>query len=208
MSIRYLESRGLNRSSKVALFMKLWDIPMTEEQRQKLGERSKVTQKTSEFGNMNNAGTPYPSESCLVNRFHPDFETVIELGVRELVYAIGIDRNYITYTSCEGHDYDGTRSENDMRHVGIIARSEAEFEKAKADFENVNDIVKDKLSDTPVELALMTHSVKTDDVEMPVIDFYLAKRLEASWEDYFQAVDAATLIVLDGFGQFAEPTIQ
>lgn len=205
MSIRYLESRNLNRSSQVELFMKLWDVPVTDEQRQVLGERMKVTQKTSEFGNMNNAGTPYPSESCLVNRFHPNFETVIEPGVRELVYAIGIDRNYVTYTSCEGHDYAGTQSENDMRHVGIIARSQMEFEQAKTEFENINLKVKDKLLDTPIELALMTHSVTTDNKEMPVIDFFLAKRIDANWDDYFQNLDKATSIVLDGFNQLADP---
>ncbi|WP_329842415.1 hypothetical protein [Stenotrophomonas hibiscicola] len=105
MNVRFLESRGFNQSTQVDLFIRLWDTPIDEVVSERLAILAPLQQISSPFGNMNNTGTPYPSTSCLASRFHPDFESVIEPGVKGLLFAIAIDHNLVTYTSCEGHDY-------------------------------------------------------------------------------------------------------
>lgn len=197
MTLRYIEPRNFNSSSKVEQFIRLWDKPLDDRTRAILAEKAKVTQRRSEYGNINNAGTPYPSPSCLVNRFHPDFESVLEPGVRDLVYAVGIDHGLVTYTSCEGHDYRQTNEWNDVRHVGLIARNEAELEAVKALFERVAERAGLELSDSPIELGLMIHTVAGDGREYPAVDFFLLKRDKADWDAYFAALDEASVMVVD-----------
>jgi hypothetical protein len=189
MAIRYLPPRTKNRTSRLALLRQLWDVPVTKAQQDELACRAVVTQQRSRFGNLNNQGTPYPSESCLVTRFHPSFESVIEPGVRPLLAAIAIDLDLVTYTSCEGHHYDGTAQAPDERHVGIIPRSTEEERRVLALFERAATRSNARYPAAAAEVALMHHTVVDGDVACPAIDLYVCKPAGASWEAYFADID-------------------
>jgi hypothetical protein len=189
MAIRYLPPRTKNQTSRLALLRQLWDMPVTKAQHDELACRAVVTQQRSRFGNLNNQGTPYPSESCLITRFHPSFESVIEPGVRQLLAAIAIDLDLVTYTSCEGHLYAGTAQPPDERHVGIIPRSTDEERRVLALFERAAAISNARDPAAAAEIALMHHTVVDGDVAYPAIDLYVCKPARASWEAYFADID-------------------
>jgi hypothetical protein len=190
MTIRYLSPRTENRSTRVELFMRLWDTPVSPEQQAEIARRVVIKQVRSPYGNINDQGTPYPSRSCFVNRFHPDFESVIEPGVRSLLAAVAIDLDLVTYTSCEGHRYPGTPRNPDERHVGIVARSPAEAERVLAKFERAASVTNARHADKAAEVAIMRHTLTDGDIAYPAIDLYVCRRVVASWDAYFADLDA------------------
>ncbi|CAM2005473.1 hypothetical protein [Acanthopleuribacter pedis] len=190
MTVTYLKPRQWNQSLQVSLFMKLWDQPLTEDQAATLKAKAPMSQKRSAFGNLNIEGTPFPSQSCLASRFHPDFVSVLEPGVIELVEAVGVHHNLITYTSCEGHHYHHPETANDERHVGILSRDKAEHAAVLRLFEAAAAFINRTGNNTPVEGALMDHGVSDGDRVYPAADLYLVKRDGFSWAAYFDAVDA------------------
>jgi hypothetical protein len=189
MTIRYLSPRAHNRSGRVDLFMKLWDRPLSEAQSNQLKKVAPVSQQRSSAGNLNNEGTPYPSLSCLISRFHPDFEGVIEPGVKELLLMIAVDLNLVTYTSCEGHHYSNSDCEPDERHVGMIPRNAEELSAILNVFEQVGTDVNSRYPDGPVEVAIMKHTVLDYEKAYPAVDIYLSRREGATWQGYFDHVD-------------------
>ncbi len=197
MTIRYLSPRGHNRSGRVDLFMKLWDRPLSEAQAEQLKKVAPVSQQRSASGNLNNEGTPYPSLSCLISRFHPDFEGVLEPGVKDLLLMVAVDLNLVTYTSCEGHYYRDSDCEPDERHVGVIPRNAAELSTTLILFEQVGAEVNGRYPNGPVEVALMKHTVLDGEKVYPAVDLFLSRREGATWEAYFEHVDevCAELIV-------------
>ncbi len=191
MSVRFLESRGHNHSTRVDLFIRLWDTPLPDADAERLATVAPIQQISSSFGNMNNTGTPFPSTSCLASRFHPDFESVIEPGVKAFLFAIAIDHNLVTYTSCEGHDYRLDDRTPDERHVGVVGRDQAEHQRIVDAFTGVAVAFNACPPSPAIEAALMIHSVHSGEREYPAVDLYLSKREAASWDDYFAEVDAA-----------------
>jgi hypothetical protein len=189
MMIRYLSPRQVNRSSNVELVMRLWDTP---NQQAKIARGTAIKQIRSPYGNINEQGTPYPSQSSFLNRFHPDFEAMIEPGVRALLAAVALDLDLVTYTSCEGHRYPGTPRPPDERHVGIVARSPAEAERVLAKFERVAAVTNARHTDEAAEVAIMQHTLADGDIVYPAIDLYVCRREAASWDAYFADLDAVS----------------
>lgn len=188
--IRYLSPRRENRSSNIERVMRLWDTPVTPAQQTEIARRVVIKQLRSPYGNINDQGTPYPSQSCFVNRFHPEFEAMIEPGVRSLLAAVAIDLDLVTYTSCEGHRYPGTPRAPDERHVGIVARSPAEAERVLAKFEQAASVINARHADKATEVALMRHTLTDGDIVYPAMDLFVCRRMESSWDAYFADVDA------------------
>ncbi len=189
MTIRYLSPRYENRSSYVDRFIRLWDTPISAAQQEELGRRVVVKQLRSPFGNINDQGTPYPSQSCFINRFHPAFESVIEPGVRSMLAAVAIDLDLVTYTSCEGHRYPGTERAPNERHVGIVARSAEEVERVIAIFERAATVTNARHPDKSVEIAIMRHTLRDGETVYPAVDIYVTRRGDTSWDSYFAEVD-------------------
>ncbi|WP_349657206.1 hypothetical protein [Xanthomonas sp. 10-10] len=192
MGIRQLQPRSQNNSARLGLFIRLWDLPLDEMQMVRIAEEAPMSQRRSEFGNLNNDGNPFPSQSCLASRFHPNFLDVVEPGVKDLLVAIAFEHNLVTYTSCEGHDYRPVGHMPDERHVGIVPRSSQEMDLVVNLFNSLGCMLNAQLSCEPVEIAMMVHSVREDHVVYPAVDLYLSKRSSADWDDYFYRVDAAT----------------
>jgi hypothetical protein len=188
VTVRYLAPRRENRSSHVDLIIRLWDTPLSPAQQAEVARRVVVKSVRSPYGNINVNGTPYPSQSYFVSRFHPDFEATIEPGVRTLLAAVAIDLDLVTYTSCEGHRYP-TRTP-DERHVGVVARSADEAERVVARFERAAIATNARHPDQAAEVALMRHTLHDGDKTYPAIDLYVCRREAASWDAYFADVDA------------------
>lgn len=190
MAVRYLPPRTKNASSNLTTFLRFWTRSVPAELQRRIEAQYPLSQLRSPFGNLNNRGTPYPSDSCLAPRWHPHFQSVIEPGVVELVKVMTDHHGLVTYTSCEGHHYEGTGRSDDERHVGMVARSPREFEAMLHTFEDVGAKVNDEHSDSAVEVAIMKHSVQGDERTYPAVDLYLSRKGAAAWSEYFASVDA------------------
>ena len=188
MAVKFLQPRAVNRSRKVDLLIKLWDRPLTPSQQEQLAELARVKQSKSEHGNINN-GTPFPLFSCLLGRYHPDFEAVLEPGVKDLVLIVANHHNLITYTSCEGHIYPNAEHPNDQRHVGIVARDQEERKKVLELFVEAGNHVNARFPAAAVEVGVMDHVLNAKDKVYPAVDLYLSRKEDSTWDDYFSELD-------------------
>lgn len=188
-AVRYLFPRDDNRSYNLAALLRTWDLPVSAAQQDEIGRRAPMRQQRSAYGNLNHGGTPHTSASCLANRFHPDFESLIEPRVLPLVAAIAIDLDLVTYTSCEGHHYVGMSGCADERHVGVIARNADENASTLVLFESAAATTNARHRGAAAEAALMRHTVLDGEVAYPAIDLYVCRAIDASWEAYFADVD-------------------
>lgn len=71
------------------------------------------------------AFSPQTSRYCgnTLSRWHPQFTELLEPGVREVVRSSAFDRDWITYTSCEGHLRESAGSLYPrLCHIGFIPR--------------------------------------------------------------------------------------
>lgn len=189
-AVRYLSPRDENRSARLAALLRTWDLPVSADQQDEIGRRVPMRQQRSAYGNLNHEGTPYTGASCLANRFHPDFESLIEPRVLPLVAAIAVDLDLVTYTSCEGHHYVGMPRRADERHVGVIARNAGEIASTLVLFESAAVTTNARHRGAAAEVALMRHTVLDGEVAYPAIDLYVCKAIDAPWEAYFADVDA------------------
>lgn len=148
----------------------------------------------SKFGNINIDCTPHSSRSLLLPASDGAFFTHIEPGVRRLVAAF-VALGLITYTSCEGHDYDeGTPDE---RHVGLVIRTLDEKERVLELWNSIGTSVGGLAAAQSCELGYMDHSLACGDRRVRALDLYIVKRPNAGWEGYFRDVDDMSAAVAD-----------
>lgn len=84
------------------------------------------------------AAIPDSSRHALPGKFgaiaitpsHPDFLKQIEVGVRNLVKLIAVDIGWITYSSCEGHQFT-SKCQLLPRHVGVLPRNSFELHRQR-----------------------------------------------------------------------------
>jgi uncharacterized protein len=76
---------------------------------------------TTAAGNINSTGNLGDYRGYMLARHHALFLQSIEPGVRPLISAI-IAKGWITYSSCEGHQYVGFDLTPVERYVGILPR--------------------------------------------------------------------------------------
>ena len=188
MTVKILPARERNFAKKVDALIRIWDRPLSEKEKEMLAQLAPVKQQVSDYGNINNGAPNTLSSSCLISRTHPHFENVIEPGAKDLVVCVAKYHNLITYTSCGGHRYDDGTA-NNRRHVGIIARDDAEQERAMALFMAAGEVINARYPDAAIEIAVMPHALQDGDKSYPALDLYLHNKPEKGWDAYFAEAD-------------------
>src|SRR5262249_18460259 len=92
-------SPRINRISNMENFMRSWDDPAHP----KNSRRAHLRQ--TSYGNINKTGIPGDYGTEILSRWHPQFDAALEPGVKEIVLILVRRFGWITYSSCEGHDY-------------------------------------------------------------------------------------------------------
>lgn len=177
---RVNEFRGLDR------FVASWNDPTHPDNSVELEPRS------TPFGNINDSGVRVDYSSHVITRWHPQFTAVIEAGVRDLTCILALEWNWITYSSCAGHQY----SRDDMapaeRHVGVLPRNTAESKrilralltaKLAAEFHNRQKLMR------PVEIVIERGILHCDGKQFDVIDLCFRRGLLRSWRAYFRYLE-------------------
>jgi uncharacterized protein len=124
-------SPSVNRFGNAREFIRRWDA------RAERSAPSDLRIASSAEGRINQTGRADCARSVIVTGWHPQFEDLIEAGVRPLVRLLVKEFNWITYTSCAGHPRapsDKAKNEDErignesfsFRHVGLLARDKCE----------------------------------------------------------------------------------
>lgn len=150
------------------------------------------TVERSATGNINLGSQARTAPSHLLPRGHKDFYRFIEPGVLPWVAFVVTELDLITYTSCEGHRY--PNGDIDERHIGMLVESPQKVDLLR----NLHEDVEVDLDSTPCCLGWMDHTVVGDGLCWRAIDIFLMRRIDSSWADYFECLDEATAIVING----------
>lgn len=165
-------------------FIQQWDEPeVTDTPLRPYSRRSP-------FGNLNSSGEPGCEEALVLTMRDRSFAGVLEDGVRDLVVAFACRRGWITYTSCEGHEYPGTGREPVERHVGLLPRNATEWFAIRKYLEDACQWSSSQGAGSTVEYALMEQTLIDGIEAFPVIDIYFAVRQGEHWADYFSSLPA------------------
>jgi len=156
-----------------------------------------VELKKSHFGNVNSSGE-IDYQGFSLSRWHPQFVDSLEKGVRELVLTLVEDFGWITYSSCEGHRYGGTRISPCERMVSLYPRSRDEFRIMIRTLKRVTRKV--NTDGGPVRLRVVACNL-TDKASGKIhkgVDLIFARAKD--WDSYFNRLPKFYLMTLNALG--------
>lgn len=158
--------------------------------------RREVRYVVGKYGNINLKGTPDCHTGSIVSPFHPSFESIIEPGVRDLVNTFVTNWGCVTYTSCEGHPYSGTKIAPTERVVGILPRSDAELTNLYSALREIVSTTERTLCECAVVFEAIQTKLYSDTGAHDVMDIRLGLRNGHQWSDYWSQIDDAYALVL------------
>lgn len=148
------------------------------------------------YGNINSTGELGNYAGHALTPWHPQFEASLEPGVRELILRLN-DLNWITYTSCEGHRYEGVALMPTERHVGILPRSVAEAGDIAQLLRRVSAQVNRRAPLRAVRVTVLRHRLDSEGQAHEAIDLFFSRKRFYPWRVYFRHLD-------DAYRQFLE----
>lgn len=158
--------------------MQSWDDPSHAE------NRDAVNLYMTGFGNINSTGELGNYHGHAVSKWHPLFEKSLESGIKELTLLLVNRFGWITYTSCEGHWYQGVSLHPVERHVGLLPRSTTEAHSIESLLNRVKIRVNRRYWWTMVYLEVLVHTLESDGKIYRVIDLFFRRRF-IPWKFYF-----------------------
>jgi uncharacterized protein len=173
----------INRMEDVDDFVAAWDLPSHPR------NRGDIEMHRTRFGNINSTGQPGNYFGPALSRWHPRFVEAIEHGVRELVLELTGRRGWISYTSCEGHQYGGLDIRPVERYVGLLPRSEVEAQSIQSLVAGIRHAA----GPWPKAVSFEASDEILTGGSSPyrTVDVWFRRHPDASWERYFQSLDAA-----------------
>lgn len=173
-----------NRLPHLGRFLRGWDQPNA------LINFSPVELCKTSFGSINRGGETGKTGGDTLTRWHPEFFNSIEDGIRPLIELVIEHFDWITYSSCEGHLYEGFEVPPVPRHLGLVPRSERELETMRTSLEAGITEVHQTLPRNPVTLELMIHTLEGDEMVRTAVDLFFRRGFQATWPTYFERLDA------------------
>lgn len=170
----------VNKVDDLRSFMQGWDDPSHSK------NSAAVDLRVTQYGNINETGIPGNYRSGILSRWHPQFYSSLEAGIKELVLVIIECFDWITYSSCEGHCYGGLSVDPTERQIGLLPRNEKESNAISLCLSTIADAVNDECAGSAVNLAVFWETLESDLGVLPVIRVRFSKCPSASWESYFQ----------------------
>lgn len=167
----------------LAKFLAAWDDPGRVE--------NVVTANlcTTPFGNINSTGEVGDYQGHALTRWHPQFDDAIEPKIRALVHLLIERFDWVTYSSCQGHLYEGHPEVPVERSVGLVPRTRAESQEISGIMRTVIHRVTRRFWEAPILLELLVHTLESEDTVRPALDFCFRRHPSATWEQYFEYLD-------------------
>jgi uncharacterized protein len=156
-----------------------------------------VVLNSTEYGNISETGELGDYRGHALSRWHPQFASSVEEGIRPLVLLLVERCGYITYTSCEGHSYPGRDVPPVERHVGLLPRDEAERQVMVATLRSACRSVGTASGARHVRMGVLRHKLETQNGARPVVTLFFFRRwLNSPWSSYFSELDEVTRLTV------------
>lgn len=153
-------------------------------------------------GNINQTGELGDYRGHALSRWHPQFEASLEPGIRSLVCLLVRRFNVVTYTSCEGHAYQGLPLKPVERHVGVLPLTSEQRVYLQALFESIGSDINRRYRRGAVRLVTVTHTLDVEAGSRAVLTLFFRRR-RASWASYFRELDQVYRDTLAAFDRVA-----
>jgi hypothetical protein len=177
--MRFRRSHDVNRMVGLDDFLASWENPEHPQ------NNAPVALHTTEYGNINASGEPGDYRGYTLSKWHARFSDSMEHGIRELVLLLVMGRQWITYSSCEGHYYRRRGLASVERRVGLFPRSDAE-QRAIVDFlAAIATQVNRRLWLSPVRVNVRVRELQGDQASHSVVDLIFQRSWWATWERYY-----------------------
>tara|TARA_R100000988_G_C3959928_1_gene145633 strand:+ start:387 stop:899 length:513 start_codon:yes stop_codon:yes gene_type:complete len=135
--------------------------------------------------------TTVPSAPTLP-AWYPRFADYLEEGIRDLCLFFVQDLSLITYTSCQGHFHPGADNRLSHRHVGLLPRSEKEYEKIHDFFLRSIRRLQLEVPMVGVAVGIIRHKLSDPTISRAVLDLEFYRPLDATVEQYLYDLENAT----------------
>lgn len=181
-----------NRLDDIAGFLARWDAPTDAR------SAGWYTLARSPYGNINTSGLPADYVAPDVTPHDADWTSAIEPGVLPIVRTLVSDHHFVTYTSCEGHDYRPSDLPAAYRQVGVLPRDPAEAQRVADVLTRLVAAVTDA-AELPSEVRVIAWRATLDCAAsgraVPVFDLTVEPAPNVGLTEYFAALDRATVVV-------------
>lgn len=142
-------------------------------------------------GKINNTGHPHDYSSPMLTKWHPQFQNLLEPGIRSLVTEIVNGFHWITFSSCEGH-YHHHDNIIDNRHVSIIARHEKEHYQIFSVLENVAKLTNQHVDGEYIQILILPVTLESEQKVFKGVKVFFEKKKHATVIQYFSRLDTFT----------------
>ena len=139
------------------------------------------------YGNINSTGVLGDYRGYALSRWHSQFNASLEDGIKQLVLLLTLQFGWVTYSSCEGHQYRGRGLRSVERRVGIVPRSDAEESAIRHTLGTVAAETNHRYRGSAVFVEVCSRALEADGRAYPVIDFVFHRR--RTWKQYFSEID-------------------
>lgn len=185
------ERTRTNRISGVRLFLREWDDPQAP------GNRVEFTNFRTEHGNISSSSALASYAGHAFSRWQPQFESSLEPGIRGLVLALVRVHDWVTFSSCEGHQYPGAELPPVGRHVALLPRSDGEAKEIRRVLDQVCSRVNRDRSGSPVYCEVLEPLVESDTQAYRTIELRMQKKPAVAVGAYFDALDAFSAALVE-----------
>ena len=197
---------GINFMRDCKGFMERWDNPENPD------NEKQVNLHKTPHGNINKTGVSGDYKADTISRHQHQFIEGIEPGILRLVLVFINQFNWITYSSCQGHQYDSSiDAKPKERHIGLLSRDAEERQTIKETLIETTIVVNSRFpSNYPVWLQVSDRVLSSDDGDRAVIDLVFRLCSLASWDTYFTEIDAIyneTITFLESFTVTCSDTV-
>lgn len=152
----------------------------------------------SPYGNVNISGRPGDYVAPDLTPWDEDWAAAIEPGIWPVVELLVHRFAFVTFSSCEGHQYRGLDLEPAIRYAGILPRGAAEEAAIEALLlRAVRRAEADPARPPAVRVAAwrLPLSCAASGRSVTVFTLDLERPDGVAWQEYFASVDAATSVV-------------
>lgn len=181
-----LAPRETNRMPKLGRFLRAWD------NRDAVLNLVLVDYFTTDFGNIKSNERLDQYNGHSLTRWHPQFESIIESGMRPLVRILVDQFDWITYTSCRGHRYRDSEIPPSPRQVGLIPRSPRELKSMLSVLGRAGSKVNRHRRGGSVGIVTETCVLESDDGDRISVELVFQRQGACGWDPYFSEIEDVT----------------
>ncbi len=155
--------------------------------------------KESPQGNINSNGTAVCCDSPVFTKYHRYFKRSIELGIRDLIIALILKLNCITYSSCQGH-FSTTDVPMRPRYVAVLPRDAQEYERLLTIFSQIAALTNVQFPNHPVKVVVGNDNLESEDEVKKCLTLFFVLN-HGNEAEYFREIEPVYNYVLQQVNQ-------